>query len=156
MEFIIRPAELSDSEVLLELTLNGIQDWSAPVQNLLAPWIEETCNLEYVEKRFENNDYHIFVAEQDTVIIGTIYLNTSNPHKAYAGGLYLTNKQKGIGSGLLKYLLQYAKKQGCERIECDIYEENKLAIRLTETYGAVKTDSLLYDDVNYLIYTFML
>lgn len=156
MNYVIRPARLSDAESLLVLTMNGIQDWSAPIRTLLIPWIEETCNLEYIEKRFGNDDYHVFVAEQDDVILGTIYLNTSNSERAYVGGLYLSDKQKGIGTGLLRHLLEYANGKSCKIVDCDIYEGNELAIKLTEKHGAVKTGILVYDEVNYFVYTFTL
>lgn len=155
-EFTIRPACEEDSEAILALTINGIREWADPVLEKVSLWMEEVCHLDYVQKRNEDNDYHVFIAEQHNAVVGTIYLNTANLEHAYFGGWYCSVKSQGIGSGLLSHLLAYAKSQGCKFIDCDVYEGNEASVKLMEKHGARKTGSLLYDEVNYLIYTFAL
>lgn len=156
MNYIIRKAVPTDSAEILPLTIEGIQDWAAPVLSRVRLWMNEVCTLDYLQKRAVDPAYHVFVAVHDEEIIGTIYLNTSNEVNSYFGGWYCKYKKQGIGSALMKHVLNYAVELGCQSIECEVYAENPASIALMEKFGARQTSSLDYDEVPYLVYTFTL
>lgn len=153
MTFTIRPAAVEDSPAILALTKDGIAQWGADVLPLLAPWMDEVCNLLYVQNRIQDDGYQVFVAENSTGIIGSVYLKSAKDN-AYFGGLYCSVKRQGVGTALLQHVLQEARAAKVDTLECEVYEENTASILLMEKLGGQQTSSFYYDDVPYLVYTF--
>lgn len=153
MTFKIRLAAVEDSPEILSLTKDGIAQWGADVLPLLKPWMDETCNLPYVQNRIQDDGYQVFVAENSNGIIGSVYLRPDKDN-AYFGGLYCAVQRQGLGTALLQHVLQMARNAQVDTMECEVYEENAGSILLMEKMGGQKTSSFYYDEVPYLVYTF--
>lgn len=152
--FTIRPAGLSDIPHILALTVNGIGIWGSHINSNLKPWLDEICCSSYIEKKILNPRHHIFMAEKDDVVVGTVYLNTENQQVAHMGGLYCALRKSGLGTTLLQYVMEEACHRGYGAMECAIYENNVPSISLMKKYGAFHTDTETYDGINYLTYRF--
>lgn len=156
MNFLIREVCPQDAEAIMSLTVDGIQTWGADILDQLVPWTEQICNLAYTEQRLNNAGYRSFVAEQDTKVVGTIYLNLEDADIAHMGGLYCSLKRSGIGTALLRRAMTESKNHGYSRMKCEIYSGNEPSIALMTKHGAVYSHSELYDGVEYHTYVIVL
>lgn len=154
LNFLIRPALTSDVTTILDLTIDGIGVWGSHINSNLKPWLDEISCPEYVESRINHPNHHIFMAELNGNVVGTVYLNTENEKVAHMGGLYCSLKKSGLGTTLLHYVIDKASEYGYKYMDCAIYENNIASISLMEKYGAIHTDTEVYGDVNYRTYQF--
>lgn len=156
LNFLIRPAQKSDIPAILSLTTEGINTWGGHITSNLKPWFDEISCAAYVEAKIDNPSHHIFMAELDGKPVGTVYINTENENVSYMGGLYCSLKKCGLGTTLLKYVMDEAVSRGYTEMECEIYENNNASISLMSKYGAVHSHTDVYGGVNYRTYKFAL
>ncbi len=98
-----------------------------------------------------NPDHKIFVAESDGMIVGSITLIIEQKfiHKGGKSGhiedFVVTNKmqKKGIGSALVKYALDYARKHGCYKTILYCTDD---IVKIHERLGFTKTSNAMRFD----------
>ena len=156
MNFSIREARAQDAESIMSLTVDGIHTWGEDILDQLVPWTEQICNLAYAEQRLNNAGYRSFVAEQDTKIVGSIYLNLEDADIAHMGGLYCALKRSGLGTALLRTAMTESKNRGYSRMKCEIYSGNEPSIALMTKHGASYSHSVFFDGVEYHTYVMTL
>ena len=149
---MIREARAADAAAVLDLTVQGIRTWGEGFVDRLASWMEQVCNLAYIEHRLVDPAYKNFVAEKDGHVVGSIYLNLDDANNAYMGGLYCSLKRHGVGSALLRRAIVESQALGYSRMECEIYAGNEASISLMSKYGAVYAHTDPYDGVEYHTY----
>jgi len=154
--FTIRPALLSDVPAILDLTVDGIRVWGSHISSNLKPWLDEVCCSTYISSKINNPYHHIYIAENNGAIVGTVYLNRDNGEIAHMGGLYCSLKRSGLGTVLLQHAMNEAISHGYALMECAIYENNVASISLMSKYGAIHTDTEIYDGIKYKTYQFAL
>lgn len=156
MDFLIREACVQDAKSIMSLTVDGIHTWGENILDQLVPWTEQICNLAYTEQRLNNAGYRNFVAEQETKIVGSIYLNLEDPNIAHMGGLYCSLKRSGLGTALLRKAMVESKSHGYSHMKCEIYSGNEPSIALMTKHGAVYSHSVFFGGVEYHTYVFTL
>jgi RimJ/RimL family protein N-acetyltransferase len=96
--------------------------------------------LTFAKAFLHRNRMHTFIAKDGRKIIGYVTIVTGK-FKKVAGNAYIvmgvdeTYRGKGIGSDLLKRVEQFALEHNMHRIELEVFESNKGAIRLYERNG---------------------
>ncbi len=143
--FTTRPAITEDLDVLYELVcelavFEGKDLESLPVTK---------ANLFHYG--FEGIPYfHVELAENQNGIIGyALYSYVYSGHQGtpflYIDDLYVkpSERGRGIGTGLLKRLAQYAKEVGCCRMEWHAFDWNEGAISFYENLGGTLRKDLL-------------
>lgn len=120
------------------------------VQNLHVDWrpdlflrTDEVISKEYFKSLIDNK--YIFVAKEENEILGyvSIYISErQNPIMRYrkildidALGVDEKYRGRGIGTKLLEYIKELAKKENCTDLHLTVNEENAGAIKLYETFG---------------------
>lgn len=156
MNFLIRQATVSDAQRILELTIDGINTWGDEILPNLKPWLDTVSSIDDMKARLRNPDNKFYVAEHENVIVGTIYLTTDNSETAHMGGLYCSLKQCGLGTTLLRYVMDKATTLGCSFMTCEIYEGNNPSISLMKKYGATYSTDEYWAGVRYMTYRFEL
>jgi ribosomal protein S18 acetylase RimI-like enzyme len=154
LNFTIRPALTSDIDDILSLTSEGIDIWGNHIKPNLKPWLDEISCPSYVQDKLADPHHHIFMAELENQVVGTVYLNTSDGNIAHMGGLYCSLRKSGLGTILLNHVIQESIIRGYTAMDCDIYENNVASISLMEKYGAKHYATAQYGGVNYLNYVF--
>jgi ribosomal protein S18 acetylase RimI-like enzyme len=95
-------------------------------------------NFEYFKKCIEDENYKIYAAEENNIIMGFCILQKKyiNGHSMFFD---MTNleiedlcvdkdyRNKGIGKKLFETVLKYSKEEGIKRIELSVWEFNKNA-----------------------------
>ncbi len=104
-----------------------------------SPPIETT--REFVRNQLEGGGPH-YVALVGGRVVGWCNIAVNKkPVFAHCGGLGMgvvsEYRNRGIGSELMRYALQHAKRMGLERIELSVYESNRVAIQLYQQFGFV-------------------
>ena len=89
-----------------------------------------------IKKLFKDKYENVFVLEDKTKILG--YITLKNKNKIGELGLLAVTKtaqKKGFGLRLIKFILKYAKKIGCNKIFLDVRKDNYKAISLYKKLG---------------------
>lgn len=103
-------------------------------QTFTSPWNEEI----FIHEVNENNYAHYFIVETDKEIIGYVGLWIVY-EDAQITNIALLKKYRGykIGEKLFGYALQYAHKQGAERLSLEVRMSNIVAQNLYRKFGLV-------------------
>ena len=149
--YIAAPQQASD---IHHLTINGIQSWGSDVLSNLKPWINNDCSEDNILHNLQSAEYIYLIAENNEgQIIGTINLNIATQ---YMGGLYCSIKRKGLGTALLKELIELAHLHQLPHFSCEIRDQNKASIALMLKHGATKHSTYEKNEVIWETYTFNL
>lgn len=113
--------------------------------------VDEVINKEDFEKMVQ--DKEIFVARVEDEIVGYITINIkekNNPSMRYRKQLQIEaicvdekNREKGIGTELLKYARKFGKENNCTDLYLTVNKENENAIKVYEEFG-FKVKSIAY------------
>lgn len=143
--FTTRPARLEDLDSLYELVCELAAFEGKNLETLPVT----KANLRHYG--FEKIPYfHVELAENQNGVIGyALYSYVYSGHQGtpflYIDDLYVkpSERGRGIGSGLLKQLAQYAKEIGCCRMEWHAFDWNDQAITFYQNLGGTLRKDLL-------------
>lgn len=138
MNVAIREAELSDLSRLVELykLLDFYPEEDQPFGKLQQQFMRHT----------EYPDYHVFVAERDSVIVGTFALIVieSAAHGGKPFGIVedvvVSNKWqgKGIGKKMMLFAMQHCQARGCYKLALSSHLQRDEAHKFYESLGFAK------------------
>lgn len=141
----IRPATVNDLDMLLVLN-KEVQDIHV---DMFPHVFKETASKEletWLRSQLEAKDVFVFAACENREVIGYVILKlitrAGNPfmHErkfAYIDHVCVTKLKRrgGIGKKLLEHAINYAKSQGYDRIELDVWTENSTAKSAFKKFG---------------------
>ncbi|HEY0122134.1 MAG TPA: GNAT family N-acetyltransferase [Rhizobium sp.] len=141
MAITIRPAQLSDSELILRF-IRELAEYEKAADEVEAT----TASIE--ESLFGPQSVtHAVICEIDGEPVGfAVWFYTYSTWLArnglYLEDLYVTPQKRGSGAGkaLLKYLAKLAVEKGCGRFEWSVLDWNEPAIRVYRAIGAEPQD----------------
>jgi GNAT superfamily N-acetyltransferase len=141
MTITIRPARLSDSELILRF-IRELAEYEKAVHEVEAT----TASIE--QSLFGPQSVtHAVICEVDGEPVGfAVWFYTYSTWLArnglYLEDLYVTPQKRGSGAGkaLLKYLAKLAVEKGCGRFEWSVLDWNEPAIRVYRSIGAEPQD----------------
>lgn len=92
---------------------------------------------EYAEKLFKYSDVFYMQFNQEIVGFAAVYMNGKTKGKVYIAQIAAksNNEIKGIGSLLLKHIINLVRKKRKQLIELEVYKKNFRAIKLYEKFG---------------------
>jgi ribosomal-protein-alanine N-acetyltransferase len=124
MTVSLRPMRWWDIEavLVLEVELFGTESWSDAMF-----WSELA----------ERQSRHYLVAVDDDVVVGYAGLCAYAPHEAYVQTIGVTGARQGSGIGtmLLRALIDEADQRGCARLDLEVRADNPVAIGLYAAHG---------------------
>jgi GNAT superfamily N-acetyltransferase len=141
MTITIRPAQLSDSELILRF-IRELAEYEKAADAVEAT----TASIE--QSLFGSQSVtHAVICEIDGEPVGfAVWFYTYSTWLArnglYLEDLYVTPEKRGSGAGkaLLKYLAKLAVEKGCGRFEWSVLDWNEPAIRVYRAIGAEPQD----------------
>ncbi|EJK81418.1 GNAT family N-acetyltransferase [Rhizobium sp. AP16] len=141
MTITIRPAQLSDSELILRF-IRELAEYEKAAHEVEAT----TASIE--QSLFGPQSVtHAVICEIDGEPVGfAVWFYTYSTWLArnslYLEDLYVTPQKRGSGAGkaLLKYLAKLAVEKGCGRFEWSVLDWNEPAIRVYRSIGAEPQD----------------
>ena len=141
MTITIRPAQLSDSELILRF-IRELAEYEKAADEVKAT----TASIE--QSLFGPQSVtHAVICEVDGEPVGfAVWFYTYSTWLArnglYLEDLYVTPQKRGSGAGkaLLKYLAKLAVEKGCGRFEWSVLDWNEPAIRVYRSIGAEPQD----------------
>ncbi|NTG50791.1 GNAT family N-acetyltransferase [Agrobacterium rhizogenes] len=141
MTITIRPAQLSDSELILRF-IRELAEYEKAAHEVEAT----TASIE--QSLFGPQSVtHAVICEIDGEPVGfAVWFYTYSTWLArnglYLEDLYVTPEKRGSGAGkaLLKYLAKLAVEKGCGRFEWSVLDWNEPAIRVYRSIGAEPQD----------------
>ena len=142
-EVIIRPAELSDLDTLLEFE-QGIVEAERPYDPTL-----KSGEIHYYDLKelIKSERAEVAVAELEGEVIGSGYLQVkvSKNYKkhvlhGYIGFMFVRpeHRGKGVIQSVTDHLISWAKENNLSEIKLEVYDENDAAIRAYEKAGFTK------------------
>ena len=139
---MIRPVNLNDAENIVDI-------YNHYIQNTTITFEEELLSVEEMRLRIENicktNSY--FVYENNDQILGFCYAHPWKERAAYSKtfeiSIYLDFKVqgKGIGSLLIRKLIEECKKEQCHALIACITAENTSSIKFHQKFGFKQVSS---------------
>ncbi|BCS81090.1 GNAT family N-acetyltransferase [Anaerocellum diazotrophicum] len=94
------------------------------------------------------NKYPIYVAEENSTILGYGYLSSFSEKEAYSitveDSIYThpLHRGRGIGKQILKFLIERAKDTGAVNIIAKVCAENHISLHLHKSFGFVEVGKL--------------
>jgi RimJ/RimL family protein N-acetyltransferase len=138
-EFVIRPAEPGDAPALVDLA-NEVggepEGWLITTTN----WRSAGEERRYLKSIRRYPHAAVFVAEAPEGIVGRLSVGR-DPHPAsqHVADLGLmvakSHRRAGIGAALLEAAVDWARRQGVEKLELHVFPHNEPAIKLYERFG---------------------
>jgi len=135
----VRPVTEADAEPLHRFMVRIVSE-RLPVlyERSAAPSIEE--EREFIRATGQNSGSAIFVAISEGKIVGVLDFHREKRQQTAHGGSFGMSVSKecrsqGIGTLLLEALISWALTQGISRLELQVFENNRSAIRLYERMG---------------------
>lgn len=135
MSYLIRTAKPTDMKEVL-----GLIQELAVFEN--EPDAVEITEEDLIRDGFEGDAFKCFVAEKDARIVGIALVyprySTWKGVALHLEDLIVTQSLRGsgIGSALLKQVVDYAKELGVKRVSWDVLDWNEPAISFYEAKGA--------------------
>ncbi|MCC3355553.1 GNAT family N-acetyltransferase [Bacillus sp. REN16] len=158
MDIQIRPANEEDALHLIEHTKIVLNESTY----MLTSPEEFNITVEAEEKWIEGYSKPgnlIIVADIDGKIVGSLSFQTSKrkrlSHLGYFGiSIQEAYCNKGIGSKLMEYLLEWARTEpGLEKVCLEVFSHNKIAIHLYKKFGFIeegrKVKFVKFSDTHY-------
>lgn len=119
-------AILNDAENIANIEFNSGYHWSNHS-------IEKEIKL--AERMLKQGKEEVFLVKDNNNFIAYISVNIENS-EGELGMSVLKNKQsKGIGSLMMKHIIEYAKLKNCKKLKLDVWSGNLNAIKLYEKFN---------------------
>ena len=129
---IVRPLKKEDWPIVRDIYQAGIDTGMATFETQVPDW--ETWDNKFLKKCR-------LVAEENKEVKGWAVLSSVSKRKVYRGvaevSIYVDLKctQKGIGSVLMRELIQASENENYWTLQSTIFPENKASIRVHEKFG---------------------
>lgn len=135
----IRAAESSDAQSLVELAgeIGGEEGaWLLATE----AWRTVAEERRYLRAVRRHPDAAVFVAEEDTAIVGRLSLardvHPASRHVADLGLMVAaSHRRRGLGKALLAQAVEWAEAVGVRKLELHVFPWNEPAIALYDTFG---------------------
>ena len=145
---MIRMATLSDAQRFADI-------YNPYIETTTVTFEEEPLSREQFEKRMEGimTRYPWIVYEEEGRVLGYAYLSAFNPRSAYdwtadlAIYVDMQEKGKGIGSKLMRTIIDLAKKDGYLRLVSIVTQGNENSDAIHEKFGFEKKAT--FEDFGY-------
>ncbi len=142
---MIRLADISDISEITELLLQVQKIHSDTRPDLFKDGGKKYNDVE-LEEIIENSQTPIFVYTEDNKILGYVFCIITNHYNESSfcdfKTLYIddlcvdsNSRNKGIGTGLYEYVLDYAKDIGCYNVTLNVWEGNDGAVKFYKDIG---------------------
>ena len=158
MEIKIREIEVEDYKELLDFMkkVKGETNFLRGYPNEIKMSYED--EKEHIKKVKSSETSNYFVVMKNNKIIGCIGFNgnTARKMKHYGTiGISVLKEYwgRGIATALLEKLISWAKEKGIKKINLDVFENNKRAIKLYEKFGFKLEGCIedgIFDGENYI------
>lgn len=132
MEVKFRPLTYNDWDQVAAIFRQGLETGNATFETQVPSW--ESWDAAHIQSCR-------VVAEIENVVVGWAALSPVSSRKVYAGvaevSIYISNdfKGKGIGSHLMKKLVDESEKSGFWTLQAGIFRENVISIKLHQDSG---------------------
>lgn len=163
MNIIIQNAKPTDAAALIEFFKQVGKETDNLSFGEEGISINVDAETEYIAQIENSHDNIMLVAKYDEKIIGTASLNRLPRRMCHRGDLSVSVAKEywnhGIGSQLLKEIINFAKNSSFEMIDLQVRSDNYAAIHLYEKYGFKKICTYLsffkignqYIDFDYMV-----
>lgn len=134
--------------------------WLMPKLSKYLLSTKERTTPSKITKMLKPQSKNVFIALENNKVIGFIVLKTYFGRKNHCADFVVfvaPNKQKkGIGTTLIRKIIERAKELGLKRIELGVFADNKQAIKLYKKLGfkkegvkrkALQRKKKLYDEI---------
>ena len=158
MEIKIREIEVEDYKELLDFMkkVKGETNFLRGYPNEIKMSYED--EKEHIKKVKSSETSNYFVVMKNNKMIGCIGFNgnTARKMKHYGTiGISVLKEYwgRGIATALLEKLISWAKEKGIKKINLDVFENNKRAIKLYEKFGFKLEGCIedgIFDGENYI------
>lgn len=143
MDYIIRPLEKSEIYILDDFLYEAI--FQNDTNNILPKKIIDKPELQVYIKDFGKDDDYCLIAQYNKKIIGAVwarilsgeikgYGNIDNATPELAISIYKQYRNKGIGTDLLKNILNLLKEKGYAKVSLSVQKQN-YAVKMYKATG---------------------
>lgn len=144
---VLRTPRWEDLDDLLELVNSLVDEGAEIYRDERASRDEEIDWLSGVLARLEKDKTFFLVAEADGRVIASSDINQQRGYQKHVGVVGIVIKRgfrdSGIGTAMLRALLEQAQKMGLKVLTLSAFASNKRAIHVYEKVGFVQTGLIL-------------
>ncbi len=138
-KIIMRPVTLADAKAITDIYNHYISETTITFE-------VEPVTIEEMEGRIKemSSSFPYFVCEEEGRILGYCYVHLWKQRAAYSNTLettvYLDEKAvgRGIGSMMMRHLVEFCREQGYHALIACITEGNEASVRMHERLGFCK------------------
>jgi RimJ/RimL family protein N-acetyltransferase len=135
----VRPATPADAVALVELAESVGREEGRWILGT-GPWRSVGDERRYLRTIDRHPDAAVFVAEDDTGIVGRLSLaRDTHPASRHVADLGLmvaeSRRRRGIGRMLLEHAVAWAQASGVQKLELHVFPWNEPALGLYEAFG---------------------
>ncbi len=156
---LIRPAKKDDIDGLLTLLHEVLEVHAKEYPKIFIPGTTKYSKEELLQLIEEDDKTLILVAEEDGKIIGHAFLKlldspeTRNTYAArilYIDDICVDEEYRGrhVAKSLFEHVLEYAKKEGFDRIELNVWEKNESARAFYESLSLKPLKTTMYMEID--------
>ena len=135
----VRPSTVDDAMIVYDL-LKIIADLHRNGRPDMFPNLESKYTLEEVKERLSKKDNGVFVAVNNNSVVGYIFCDIIK--EGIGNTLYIDDlcvdpslRKCGVGTALMDYAVEYAKRINCRQVMLNVWEFNSSAVDFYEKYG---------------------
>ena len=137
MNIEIRIAHSSDIESITKLhgDLSDMHDLIDPIHSIGA-WNSEEYKID-LAKQIEDNDFHVSVAEIDSIIVGYCIVAIKNNTLGHIWEIYVDpiHRKNGVGTKLYENAMQWLRKCGVKTVYLYVDSRNEIGLKAWESFG---------------------
>lgn len=104
-------------------------------QDAVAEWIREFASPEHIIERLEASQLGLVAVDDQNCVVGSILIGSATRGSNVIGGLYVSNRGRGVGTSLLHEALGWLRCSGSERARALIMEHNEAAMWFFTCHG---------------------
>ncbi len=104
-------------------------------QDAVAEWIREFASPEHIIERLEASRIGLVAVDDQNNVVGSILIGSATRDSSVIGGLYVSNRGRGVGTALLHEALGWLRCSGSERVRALVMERNAGAMSFFARHG---------------------
>ena len=104
-------------------------------QDAVAEWIRGFASPEHIIERLEASQLGLVAVDDQNCVVGSILIGSATRGSNVIGGLYVSNRGRGVGTSLLHEALGWLRCSGSERARALIMEHNEAAMWFFTCHG---------------------
>ena len=113
----------------------GVVAYSDYGQDAVAEWIREFASPEHIIERLEASRLGLVAVDDQNNIVGSILVGSATRGPDFIGGLYVSNRGRGIGTALLHEALGWLCWSGSGVARALVMERNAAAVTFFVRHG---------------------